>query len=518
MQPQTTAADRGIAVASGYGLKIYVQNGHLVVHDGIGADRNTRRFNRATSKLKRLVVLGHTGYITLDATRWLHDIRAAYVQLDADATLVSLSASRGSDLPALRRAQALAAYNDSGLAVARILLTDKTDGQAALLPELQASDEVHRTMRDACHAVAAAQTIDELIAAEASAASAYWEAWAPVTVPFGPRDAASIPDHWRTFGERHSSITGSPRLAVNAANAILNYLYALLEAETSLACAAIGLDPGLGIFHTDKRARSSLSLDVMEACRPLVDTYLLTLVRHRTLTRKDFAETRRGDCRILPPLAKELASTLPAWRDYIAPVVERVAQAIGDRAPSRLDVPSALTGAKRRAAWQQRGSLKHTNPRLPALPPTCRGCGGALPNSSRTHCDGCRRENAERAGQTARPVAAAALERLRDQGRDPAHGGDAARQRATKNAAHQRMIAEWEPEPGVSYDAADFRRRVLPVLFEMPIAELARATGLSPHYCSLIRLGKRNPHPRHWAMLDCSQRAPSGEQFPRRAR
>ena len=31
-----------------------------------------------------------------------------------------------------------------------------------------------------------------------------------------------------------------------------------------------------------------------------------------------------------------------------------------------------------------------------------------------------------------------------------------------------------------------------------PIADLVAATGLSEHYCSLIRLGKRTPHARHW--------------------
>jgi len=62
MQQQGTATTRdGLVIASGYGLKIKVQRGHLVVHDGVGTRRQTRRFNRATSKLRRLVVLGHDG-------------------------------------------------------------------------------------------------------------------------------------------------------------------------------------------------------------------------------------------------------------------------------------------------------------------------------------------------------------------------------------------------------------------------------------------------------------------------
>src|SRR4051812_36215393 len=39
MQSQATVTRDGTLVAHGYGLKIYVDKGHLVVHDGIGRDR-----------------------------------------------------------------------------------------------------------------------------------------------------------------------------------------------------------------------------------------------------------------------------------------------------------------------------------------------------------------------------------------------------------------------------------------------------------------------------------------------
>jgi hypothetical protein len=43
-----------------------------------------------------------------------------------------------------------------------------------------------------------------------------------------------------------------------------------------------------------------------------------------------------------------------------------------------------------------------------------------------------------------------------------------------------------------------FTVKILPGLRETTIAELVAVTGLSEHYCSLIRLGKRVPHPPHW--------------------
>jgi hypothetical protein len=41
----------------------------------------------------------------------------------------------------------------------------------------------------------------------------------------------------------------------------------------------------------------------MDACRPALDAHLLALLTQRTLTVRDFVETRRGDCRVLAPLA-----------------------------------------------------------------------------------------------------------------------------------------------------------------------------------------------------------------------
>jgi CRISPR-associated protein Cas1 len=60
---------------------------------------------------------------------------------------------------------------------------------------------------------------------------------------------------------------------------MLNYLYALLEAETTIACHAVGLDPTIGIVHADNRGRDSLALDLMETARPKVDAYVLDLLQ-----------------------------------------------------------------------------------------------------------------------------------------------------------------------------------------------------------------------------------------------
>lgn len=76
-QPQAIPVKDGVVVLSGYGLRIAVDRGHLMVNDGIGDTRRSSRFYRATCGLKRLVVLGHSGTISLEALHWVSDTGAA---------------------------------------------------------------------------------------------------------------------------------------------------------------------------------------------------------------------------------------------------------------------------------------------------------------------------------------------------------------------------------------------------------------------------------------------------------
>lgn len=500
MQAQPTqAATDGLCVAHGFGLKIYVDRGHLIVHDGICDERQSRRYHRATPKLKRLIVIGHSGYVTLEALRWLHDIGAALIQIDSDGKLITTSASAGPGHAALRRAQALAATTGTGVEIARELLHAKVAGQAALLADLKPTSEANATLVRTLNAITTGSDLARLVAAEAEAAAAYWASWARIEVTIRSRDRSRIPDHWHNFGKRHSPLSNGPRLACNPANAILNYLYALLEAETTLACHAVGLDPMLGIFHTDQRSRDSLALDAMEPVRPIVDAYVLALLTQRTLARSELAETERGACRLAPQLAARLAGTCHSWRDQVAPVVERVAYALAGDASRPVEISSGLTRAQR-AAWSTRAPLRPSRQRVASLvlANACRDCGLHLPDRRRHYCDACRSTRWTVHAEQGRDKAADVLARLRSEQRDPAHGGRAAGSRGAKNAAHQQAVHDWR---GDCPDPVIFSDEIQPGLRDLPIQTLVTATGLSEHYCSLIKLGKRVPHARHWQVL-----------------
>ena len=244
-----------------------MERGHLVLEDGIG-QRVKTHLPRVGHGLRRLVVIGSDGFVSLAALRWLADQDAAFVMLERDGSVLAATGPVRPSDARLRRAQALASTTGVALEISRELVRQKLAAQEQLarekLNDTRAADLIGANQA----AVNEAKTIEVLRLSESRAAHAYWSAWRNVPVTFPKRDLSRVPDHWKRFGARISPLTGSPRLSVNPPNAMLNYLYALLESESRLAAAALGLDPGIGLMHADTQTRDSLACDLWNQSGP----------------------------------------------------------------------------------------------------------------------------------------------------------------------------------------------------------------------------------------------------------
>ena len=495
----------GVLVLSGYGLHVGVERGHLVVSDGIGAERRSAKLSRATCGLKRLVVLGHSGTVSLEALRWLHDTGAAFVQLDADGEVIVANGRSGLDDARLRRSQALAATNGTGITIAQELLRSKLDGQIEVLSRLPDAEQARNNVQQLRGELASARTEKRLRYLEARAAAAYWSAWASVAVQFAEKDRLSVPDHWQTFGTRSSPLTSSPRTAANPINALLNYLYAILETEVRLAILTIGLDPGMGILHADQKSRDSFVFDVIEPLRPVVDGHLLTLLERRTFGKREFFETRQGACRLMPPLPQALAELAPEMAKLAAPVVEQVAKRLSEARGTKaqpLTIPTLLTEANRsvgrdavRVKPMREAKVELTVPRA------CKACGVVLLRQDRGHCNECMPREVRASATAFREAGRMKLAALRAEGEDPAHSEEANRQRGIKVSQAQKAFRQWNAAHGGEADPEVFRRDILPRLQSVSLGMMAKATGLSQSYCSSIRRGLHVPHQRHWGVL-----------------
>jgi CRISPR-associated protein Cas1 len=480
----------GVITLFGYGIRVRVERGHLIVEDGIGA-RHSGHFPRVRHGIRRLVIIGSDGIVSLSAIRWLADQDVAFVMLERDGTVLTTTGPVRPSDARLRRAQALAHHSGIALKIARELIRQKLSGQERLARELLKNSRVAEFIAKSHAEVDSAGTIQAIRQIEAQAAQAYWSAWRNLRVIFPTKDLRRVPDHWRTFGSRKSPLTGSPRLAATPTNAMLNYLYALLESESRLALAALGLDPGIGVLHVDTPSRDSLACDLMESVRPQVDAYLFDWISHEPLRREWFFEKHDGNCRLMGSFAAQLSETASTWGRAIAPVAEWVSRTLWStirKTAQQVHPATRLTQSRRR---QTRGGSPAISVERPPRPPrVCVTCGVFL-KSGRRYCATCgvafSKEGlieAARLGRLATHTAKS--EALR--------ASTMKRQEAAKRAWRLSDLPEWLSE-------TFYREKIQPRLWAIKVPIIATDLIVSKPYATDIRKGRRIPHPRHWLTL-----------------
>lgn len=207
----TIIPTHGVVTLFGYGIKVHVDRGHLILDDGMGMNRRHRRFARVRHGLKRLVVIGSNGMVTFEALRWLSDQDAAFVMLDRDGSVLAVTGPVGPSDARLRRAQSLAHYSGVAVQFARQLISQKLEGQERTARDVLRNLAVAQTIASFRGSLESAKSTQDIRQIESQAAQAYWSVWRDLPVNFPTGDLNRVPQHWRTFGTRKSPITGSPR-------------------------------------------------------------------------------------------------------------------------------------------------------------------------------------------------------------------------------------------------------------------------------------------------------------------
>ncbi len=97
-----------------------------------------------------------------------------------------------------------------------------------------------------------------LLGLEGAAAANYFQAISSI-----------LPKKW--FTEKRSQ-----HPAHDPFNAVLNYLYGMAYADVEKIVILSGLDPNAGFFHSDSYGKPTLSYDIIEIVRPIVDRLVVT--------------------------------------------------------------------------------------------------------------------------------------------------------------------------------------------------------------------------------------------------
>jgi CRISPR-associated endonuclease Cas1 len=391
----------------------------------------------------------------------------------------------------LRRAQAIAAVTGTNITIARYLIEHKLAGQERVAREKLRDTVAADAIGGFRKSVVDLETLDAIRHAESQGAALYWGAWSDLPITFPTKDLPLVPEHWRVFAARRSPLTGSPRVAVNPANAMLNYLYAVLESESRLALAALGLDPGLGFVHMDAPARDSLACDLMESVRPVVDGYVLDWICSRPLKREWFFEERNGNCRLMASLTEKLSETATTWGRAVAPFAEWIARTLWKRSSKpahQILPPTRLTQQRKREA--KGGEALPVVNAKPKLESICSNCGNQVKPGSKT-CIECSREpSRQRMIATAR------------KGRENCQTQAAKDRRSATQRRQATARYSWEPSSQPIWLTREFYlERVQPLLQNLTISGIAGALGVSKPYAARVRSAQRIPHPRHWLAL-----------------
>ena len=312
-------------ILTGNGLSINVDKGRLIVKDGFTHyPQKASRFEFFRGALDippRIVVVDGNGSISIDAIDWLNDQKVDLIRLAYGGRIQSIMTANGYAAdPKLVEWQRKAQSDEQArLKFAVPLIKKKIEETIVTLEEyLPVSPSRAKAIARAEIALSelrnnSAKSVGELLAIEGNVAQGYFYAWRALDLKWKSTKAYPIPDEWCKYFSRSSLFKERQRIAnrnaTHPVNAMLNYVYGMLENRVRVEVIAEGHDPNIGVMHNRNLAdRHSFVFDRMEPLRPVADRTVLNLVKTETFSGADFQIQSNGVVRLNPELARRLVA------------------------------------------------------------------------------------------------------------------------------------------------------------------------------------------------------------------
>ncbi len=308
-------------VLTGNGLSINVDKGRLIIKDGFTHyPQKAARFEFFKGALDippRIVIVDGNGSISIDAISWLSEQRVDLIRLAYDGHIQTIMSANGyaADPKLVAWQQETQNNEKARLKFAIPLIRSKIEETIKTLTEnLPESASREKAIARAEKALTELKpkppaSVGELLAIEGNVAQGYFYAWRALALKWKATTTYPVPDEWRAFFSRSSLFKERQRIgnrnATHPINAMLNYVYGMLESRMRIEAIAEGYDPNIGIMHnTVKEGRHSFVYDRMEPLRPVVDRTILKLVSEKTFSGADFQLQSNGVVRVNPELAR----------------------------------------------------------------------------------------------------------------------------------------------------------------------------------------------------------------------
>ncbi|SDG05323.1 CRISPR-associated protein, Cas1 family [Methanolobus vulcani] len=252
-------------------------------------------FSPQKTDIDHIIVYGRNGNLILDAVRWLikHNVQITF--LDWNGKILSTLQPPETTNVKTKFAQYHAFEDDeSRITIARKFIEAKFDKSIVVMDYLkQRYPEIDFDFSEDIEKLKSANSIKEIMGIEGGVAWKYWNEFNKA-IP-GEYDFCSRIDQYRRA-------TG----AGDKVNVMLNYGYALLEAECLRAINTAGLDAHVGFLHEMNPSKNSLAYDLQEPFRFLVDMAVINLIESNKMDNNDFIRTESYSLRLKPSGAKKV--------------------------------------------------------------------------------------------------------------------------------------------------------------------------------------------------------------------
>lgn len=236
------------------------------------------------------ILISTAAYITTDAIKMAMENNIDIVFLDEFGNPFSrVWHSKIGSTTLIRRCQLEIAETEDGLKLALSWIIRKIENQIDLLKRLRTTRphksaeitnciEKLKTYKESLENLTG--TIDEkrgtILGLEGNAGRVYFEC-----ISF------LMPDRYKFSGRSRNP-------AKDEFNALLNYAYGILYSKVEKACIIAGLDPYVGILHTDNYNKKSLVFDLIENYRIWADETVINLFASRLVKQEQFNKLHNG--------------------------------------------------------------------------------------------------------------------------------------------------------------------------------------------------------------------------------
>jgi len=271
-------------------LVINTPGSYLRVKEGNFFIKNEEKFFEVSPKKVQSIMVTTMAYLTTDAIKLAIDNNIDVIFLDdfGDPFGRVWHCKLGSTT-AIRRRQIEIAGNIKGTEMAKEWITTKLENQVDFLKRLKNSrpakeedlDGYITGLEEIKNKLEAISGITEelrgtIMGLEGAAGKIYFEALSFI-----------MPDRYKFEGR-------SKMPAKDEFNCLLNYAYGVLYSMVEKACIIAGLDPYVGLIHTDHYNKKSMVFDLIEMYRIFAEETVVYLFSQRKVKQEYFDQIPNG--------------------------------------------------------------------------------------------------------------------------------------------------------------------------------------------------------------------------------